>query len=260
MRPLPIPAEQGRLQRGLLLRILGSLNVASKEWVIRQYDHEVQGGSVIKPLVGAANDGPSDAAVVRPVLGSRRGIVIACGMNPHYGDFDTYWMAASAIDEALRNCVAVGADPSRIAILDNFCWGNTDRPETLGSLVRAALACQDLAVALGTPFISGKDSLNNEFRPRDAQQPIAIPPSLLISALGQVDDVGRLRDDGPQAAPQLSLPGRRDQERIGWVAFRLGAIAFGWEGAASGCPRGRRRPLRRFIGRSRAAWCGPATT
>ncbi len=174
-----------------LLAILGSLNVASKEWVIRQYDHEVQGGSVIKPLVGAANDGPGDAAVLRPVLDSQRGVVISCGMNPCYGDFDTYAMAASAIDEAVRNCVAVGADPARIAILDNFCWGNTDRPETLGSLVRAALACYDVATVLKTPFISGKDSLNNEFRPEGAEEPIAIPPSLLISALGQVDDVRR---------------------------------------------------------------------
>ena len=146
-----------------LLAILGSLNVASKEWVIRQYDHEVQGGSVIKPLVGVTNDGPGDASVLRPVLDSYRGLVIACGMNPCYGDLDPYHMAASAIDEAIRNCVAVGADPERIAILDNFCWGYTDRPETLGSLVRAALACHDMAVALGTPFISGKDSLNNEF-------------------------------------------------------------------------------------------------
>jgi len=137
------------------------------------------------------NDGPSDAAVLRPVLDSRRGIVIACGMNPYYGDIDPYWMAASAIDEVVRNCVAVGADPSRIAILDNFCWGNCDRPETLGSLVRAALACYDMATVLGTPFISGKDSLNNEFRPQGASEPIAIPPSLLISAIGQVDDVSR---------------------------------------------------------------------
>jgi len=174
-----------------LLRILGSLNVASKQWVIRQYDHEVQGGSVIKPLVGAENDGPGDAAVLRPVLDSQRGIVVACGMNPCYGDLDTYWMAASAIDEAVRNCVAVGADPSRIALLDNFCWGNTDRSETLGSLVRAALACHDVAVVLGTPFISGKDSLNNEFRPEGSDQTISVPSSLLISALGQVDDVRR---------------------------------------------------------------------
>lgn len=174
-----------------VLKVLGSLNVCSKEWVIRQYDHEVQGGSVIKPLVGQTNDGPGDAAVVRPVLTSRRGIVVSCGMNPCYGEFDTYWMAASAIDEAVRNCVAVGADPSRIAILDNFCWGTTDRPETLGSLVRAALACYDIATELGTPFVSGKDSLNNEFRPLGAKEPISIPPSLLISALGQVDDVRR---------------------------------------------------------------------
>ncbi len=189
------PAIEQRLGRRdftrTVLKILGSLNVCSKEWVIRQYDHEVQGGSVLKPLVGLANDGPSDAAVLRPVLSSRRGIIVACGMNPCYADFDTYWMAASAIDEAVRNCVAVGADPNRIAILDNFCWGTTDRPETLGSLVRAALACHDVATALGTPFISGKDSLNNEFRPLGASEPIAIPPSLLISALGRVDDVSR---------------------------------------------------------------------
>ncbi|MEX0978763.1 MAG: AIR synthase related protein, partial [Pirellulales bacterium] len=181
---LHIPAEAGANLTETLIRILGSPNVCSKHWVIRQYDHEVQGGSVVKPLVGIANDGPSDAAVLRPVLASRRGIVVACGMNPRYGDFDTYHMAASAVDEAIRNCVAVGADPARIAILDNFCWGNTDRPQTLGSLVRAALACHDLAVALGTPFISGKDSLNNEFRYQDPSgrtSSISIPPSLLIS-------------------------------------------------------------------------------
>ena len=178
--------------KATLAKILGSLNVASKEWVIRQYDHEVQAGSVIKPLVGVANDGPGDAAVVRPLLTSYRGLAISCGMNPHFGDHDPYHMAASAIDEAVRNCVAVGADPSRIAILDNFCWGYTDRPETLGSLVRASLACQELAVTLGTPFISGKDSLNNEFSYEDSdgqRHTIAIPPTLLISAMGIVADV-----------------------------------------------------------------------
>jgi len=175
-----------------LKQILGSLNVASKHWIIRQYDHEVQGGSVIKPLVGIQNDGPGDAAVVRPVLDSRRGLAISCGMNPHYGELDTYHMAASAIDEALRNCVAVGADPSMIAVLDNFCWGYTDRPETLGSLVRAAIACQDVSIAMQTPFISGKDSLHNEFSYTDSngnRQTISIPATLLISAMGQVPDV-----------------------------------------------------------------------
>lgn len=177
-----------------LLKILRSLNVASKEWIIRQYDHEVQAGSVVKPLVGASHDGPSDAAVVRPKLDGTRGLIVGNGMNPRYGDLDPYWMAASAIDEAVRNCVAVGADPGRIAILDNFCWGNTERAEVLGSLVRAALGCHDVAVAYGTPFISGKDSLNNEFSYVDAdgaQRTVAIPASLLISALGQMKDVER---------------------------------------------------------------------
>lgn len=175
-----------------LKAILSSWNVCSKEWVVRQYDHEVQSGSVVKPFVGVDEDGPSDAAVVRPDLNSRRGLVISCGMNPRYGDLDSYWMAAAAIDEAVRNSVAVGADPSRIAILDNFCWGNTERPETLGSLVRAALACRDVAIAYGTPFISGKDSLNNEFSYTDAggnRQTVAIPQSLLISALGQIEEI-----------------------------------------------------------------------
>ncbi len=191
---IQLPTMNADDHRAALLAIMGSLNVASKQWVIRQYDHEVQGGSVVKPLVGPLCDGPGDAAVIRPRMHSRRGLVISCGMNPHYGDFDTYHMATSAIDEAMRNAVAVGADPSKIAILDNFCWGYTDRAETLGSLVRAAIACQDMAVALGTPFVSGKDSLNNEFSYFDdggAKQTISIPPSLLISALGQIDDIGK---------------------------------------------------------------------
>jgi phosphoribosylformylglycinamidine synthase II len=189
---MTLPAEVNYTET--LLKILAAPNVASKEWIIRQYDHEVQGGSVVKPLVGVERDGPSDAAVLRPVLDSRRGVVIACGMNPRYGDLDPYRMAASAIDEAVRNCVAVGADPSQIAILDNFCWGDCEKPETLGSLVRAALACHDVSLALGTPFISGKDSLNNEFSyndPSGKRQTIAIPATLLISAMGQIADVSK---------------------------------------------------------------------
>jgi phosphoribosylformylglycinamidine synthase len=172
-----------------LLRILSSYNVSSKEWIIRQYDHEVQGGSVVKPLVGVHDDGPGDAAVVMPVLGSWTGLAVGCGINPRYGDLDPYWMAAAAVDEAVRNVVAVGADPARVALLDNFCWGNTDRPEVLGSLVRAAEACRDAALAYTMPFISGKDSLNNEYR--TGGRLISIPPTLLISALGLVPDVRR---------------------------------------------------------------------
>jgi phosphoribosylformylglycinamidine synthase len=170
-----------------LLAILRDPTVASKEWIIRQYDHEVQGASVIKPLVGLHDDGPSDASVIAPVLGSMKGLAVGCGMYPRYGDLDPYGMAAAAIDEAVRNVVAVGADPARVAILDNFCWGNTDRPEVLGSLVLAAQACHDVALAYRMPFISGKDSLKNEFHAPGHH--IVIPPTLLISALGQVQDV-----------------------------------------------------------------------
>ncbi|HEX3149373.1 MAG TPA: phosphoribosylformylglycinamidine synthase subunit PurL [Gemmataceae bacterium] len=180
-------SECSATPQAALLQILASYTVASKEWVIRQYDHEVQGGSVIKPLTGVKDDGPSDAAVVNPVLGSWKGLAIANGINPRYGDLDPYWMAAAAIDEAVRNAVAVGADPKRTAILDNFCWGNTSDPAVLGSLVRAAEACRDVALAFGAPFVSGKDSLNNEYRSADRR--ISIPGTLLISAMGLVHDV-----------------------------------------------------------------------
>ncbi len=170
-----------------LKKILSSWNVCSKEWIIRQYDHEVQGGSVVKPLTGAANDGPSDAAVFRPVLDHYRGIALANGMNPRYSDLSPYDMAANAIDEAVRNVLAVGGDPERTAILDNFSWGRPDDPENLGALVLAARACRDAARAYGTPFISGKDSLNNEYRAGGRR--IVIPHSLLISAISIVEDV-----------------------------------------------------------------------
>lgn len=172
-----------------LLRILASWNVCSKEWVIRQYDHEVQGGSVLKPLTGVNNDGPSDAAIVRPILDSDMGIIVANGINPKYGDIDPYWMAAAAIDEALRQVVAVGGSLRRVALLDNFCWGNPDKPDRLGGLVRAAQACYDVALGYETPFISGKDSLYNEFETE--RENICIPPTLLISAVAVMDNVER---------------------------------------------------------------------
>ena len=186
-RPMRLP-ERSDLT-GDLVALLSHWDVCSKEWIIRQYDHEVQGRTAIKPLVGINDDGPGDAAVIVPVRGSVRGLAVGCGVNPRYGRFDPYAMAGCVIDEAIRNCVAVGADPARIALLDNFCWGNTERPETLGTLVLAAEACRDVALAYGTPFISGKDSLNNEFT-REGQS-LAIPPTLLISALGQINDIRR---------------------------------------------------------------------
>jgi len=170
-----------------LKKILGSWNTCSKEWVIRQYDHEVQGGSVLKPLVGLHNDGPGDATVFRPVLSSNMGAIVSNGINTRYGDIDPYWMAASAIDEALRQIISVGGNLKKVALLDNFCWGSPNRPEMLGALIRAAQACHDMALAFGVPFISGKDSLNNEFEYEGKK--ISIPHTLLISAIGVTDNV-----------------------------------------------------------------------
>ncbi len=208
-RPAP-PRDLGAALHGLL----SHPNIASKHWIIRQYDHEVQGGSTIKPLVGPGQDGPSDAAVIRPKLSSRRGVAIGSGLATSIGeaatadgtasDGDSYWMTLAAIDEVVRNLVCVGADPRRIAILDNFCWPSCDDPTRLATLVRAAEACYDGALAYGTPFVSGKDSLNNQFTTDDGKV-IAIPPTLLISGLGIVPDVARCRTMDAKAVGNLLL-------------------------------------------------------
>jgi phosphoribosylformylglycinamidine synthase len=173
--------------RQQLLRLLAHPNVASKHWVVRQYDHEVQGGSVVKPLIGPLQVGPSDASVIRPKLGSDRGVAIGCGLAPQVRD--PYEMAIAAIDEAVRNVVAVGADPSKVAILDNFCWPSVDSEQSMGDLVRTCEACRDAALAYGIPFISGKDSLHNQFTNSETGEVIRIPNTLLISAIAVLDDV-----------------------------------------------------------------------
>jgi len=204
-----------------LLRILSSYNVASKEWVIRQYDHEVQGGSVVKPLTGVNNDGPGDAAVIQPKLDSDRGLAISCGMNPLYGDIDPYWMALAGIDEAIRNLICVGGRADRIALLDNFCWGDCTKPQTLGPLVRAAQACYDGAMAFEAPFISGKDSLNNEFTCEDGTQ-ISIPSTLLISAISIVDDINRcVTMDAKRASNLLFIVGETKNELGGSHYYKI---------------------------------------
>ena len=204
-----------------LLQILSSYNIASKEWVIHQYDHEVQGSSVVKPLTGVKNDGPSDAAVIKPKFESDRGLAISCGMNPLYGDIDPYWMALAGIDEAVRNLICVGGRADRIALLDNFCWGNCTKPETFGTLVRAAQACYDGAIAYEAPFISGKDSLNNEFSCEDGTQ-ISIPSTLLISAMSLVDDINKcVTMDVKSASNLLFIVGETKNELGGSHYYKI---------------------------------------
>ncbi|RRR65823.1 MAG: phosphoribosylformylglycinamidine synthase subunit PurL [Candidatus Viridilinea halotolerans] len=204
-----------------LLQLLAHPNITSKERIVRTYDHEVRGATVLKPLVGVAMDGPGDAAVLQPLAEMGRGLALGCGINPRYGRIDPYWMALAVVDEALRNVVAVGGDPQRTAILDNFCWGDPRQPDRMAGLVRAAAGCYDAAVAFGTPFISGKDSLNNEYRDAEGQR-VAIPPTLLISALAEVPDVRRsVSMDLKQAGNQIYLVGATRAELGGshWHAI-----------------------------------------
>ncbi len=174
-----------------LKNLLSRLNICSKEYVIRQYDHEVQGGSVVKPLTG---DGPSDAAVIRPLLDSMEGVVVANGICPRYGDIDTYHMTACAIDEAVRNHVCVGGSFDHLAGLDNFCWcdpvksdKNPDGEFKLAQLVRANMALYDYTKAYGVPCISGKDSMKNDYN--IGGRKISIPSTVLFSTIGKMDDV-----------------------------------------------------------------------
>jgi phosphoribosylformylglycinamidine synthase len=190
------PPEAPKDYAAALLAVLGRWNVCSKEYVVRQYDHEVQAGSVVKPLTGARNDGPSDAAVIRPDLTSLEGVVVSHGICPKYSRYDAYDMAACAIDEAIRNNIATGGSLDRMAVLDNFCWcdpvasgKNPDGEYKLAQLVRANKALHDYTALFGTPCISGKDSMKNDYVNGDVR--ISIPPTLLISAISRTRDVRR---------------------------------------------------------------------
>ncbi len=218
-----------------LLKLLAHPSIASKHWIIRQYDHEVQGNTVLKPLVGppaedGASRGPGDASVIEPVPGTGRGVAIGCGLQTRVGDpaigGDPYLMALAAIDECVRNLVCVGADPSRIAILDNFCWPGVKDAESLGHLVRAAIGCYDGAKAYRTPFVSGKDSLNNQFRADDGTT-IRIPPTLLITGLGIVHDIEKcVTSDAKQPGHVIVLvDGSADWHKLSHGPKTAGGVA-----------------------------------
>jgi phosphoribosylformylglycinamidine synthase len=186
----------------LLPEILSHGAVASKEWAIRRYDHEVQGATRTGPFAGSLQKGPSDAAVLKPLeTKGSRALCLSNGFNARYGEADTYNAAWSALDEAVRNAVASGADPDRLAVVDNFCWGDPLVPANIWTLLRSAKACREAALAHRTPFVSGKDSFNNEFTGPDGAR-VSVPPSLLISAMGIVPDIA--------TAPSTDLKAPRD--------------------------------------------------
>ena len=176
---------------GVIKQMLERLNISGFEFLSMQYDHEVQGGSVLKPLQGKGRVN-SDATIVCPLLNSKKGVIITQGIYPSFSDIDTYHMAACSIDTAIRNAVVVGSDLKKMALLDNFCWCSSTKSERLGQLKRAAKACYDYAVTYRTPFISGKDSMFNDFKGYDEKgKPvkISIPPTLLISTIGIIGDI-----------------------------------------------------------------------
>lgn len=174
-----------------LLKMISRPNIAGFEFISAQYDHEVQGNSTLKPLQGKGRIN-TEATVIKPLPNSDKGVIISQGLYPTYGDLDPYNMAAASIDTAVRNIVAAGADLEKIALLDNFCWCSPNDPHRLWQLKEAAKACYDFAIFFGTPFISGKDSMHNDFKGFDEKGQdikISILPTLLISSIGIVDDV-----------------------------------------------------------------------
>ena len=224
-------------EKELLVRMLSHPTVASKERIVRTYDHEVRGGTIVRPFVGPHMDGPADAAVLKPLgtWGHGRAFSLSAGINPLLGKRDCYAMAVSAVDEAFRNAVSVGADPDRIALLDNFCWGNPTFPDRLGALVRACQGCYDAAVTYNAPYISGKDSLFNEFE----GQPI--PGTLLISAIGIVPDMRRAcTSHFKQPGNCIFLLGETREELGGSLLGQL----LGWNGGDP--PSLPEEPLKRY--------------
>jgi phosphoribosylformylglycinamidine synthase len=202
----------------LLARLLARPNIASKEWWVRSYDHEVIAQTVIKPFCGVNHDAPGDAAVIAPIHGETQGAVISCGIIPRYSDLDTYAMVAACVDEAVRNAVCVGVDLDRMAGLDNFCWPDSVESEKtpdgrykLAQLVRANRALDDVCRAYQLPCISGKDSMKNDAILHGKK--ISVPPTLLFTLLGNHHDVRKaVSSDFKNSGDIIYLLGKSFQE------------------------------------------------
>jgi phosphoribosylformylglycinamidine synthase len=177
-----------------LIQMLARLNITSFEFISQQYDYIVQGNAVLNPLQGRGRIN-AETSVFRPVLSSQKGVMLSQSLNPNYSELDPYGMSAATIDTAIRNVVAAGANPEVIALLDNFCWADSNNPERLWQLKQAAKACYDFAIAYETPYISGKDSMFNDFKGFDQNgnpMAISIKPTLLISSISVVDDITKV--------------------------------------------------------------------
>lgn len=221
-----------------LLDLLAHPNICSRENVIRQYDHEVQAGSVIKPLMGPRQTAPCDAAVFKPLYEDKAALVVSNGLAPYLSEFDARLMSLCAADEAVRNAVCVGADPVSITLLDNFCWPdpvtgkrNPQAKYKLAQLVRTCQALADICLAYGTPLISGKDSMKNDFD--DGVVQLSVPPTLLVSAMGKIADADLAVSMDYKAAGdliyllsagELGLAGSQYTAMHGWTGRSLPSL------------------------------------
>ncbi|HNU90486.1 MAG TPA: AIR synthase-related protein [Spirochaetota bacterium] len=230
---IPAPSDLG----GALLDMLERLNIAGFEFISTQFDHEVQSNSTLKPLHGPGRVNAS-ASVIRPLPDSVKGVVLSQGLYPSYSEIDPYRMAACSIDTAVRNAIAAGGSLGRLALLDNFCWCDSDNPERLWQLRQAAQACYDYAVAYGTPYISGKDSMYNDFHGYDANfnpVSISVPPTLLISSIGIVADVWRCQTmDFKFEDDFIYLTGITNDETAGSEYAAMASESAGRRGALYG--------------------------
>ncbi|MDR0291272.1 MAG: phosphoribosylformylglycinamidine synthase subunit PurL [Elusimicrobium sp.] len=219
----PSAVKEQKNYNALLNKCLSNLNTCSRESVIRQYDHEVQGGTVVKPLQGITHDGPGDATVIWPTCATNdlkdyNGFALTHGLNPAIGKLDPYQMALNCIDEVFRNLVCAGADINKVAVLDNFCWGSPENPKLMGELVLCARGCYDGAITYGAPFISGKDSFYNQSKGADGKD-VAIPSTILISAVAPVYDVRKaVTMDFKEAGSSIYIVGVTKDEMGGSVA------------------------------------------
>jgi len=224
----PQPSPKGRRKSEVYTKILedllGEKNISGFSFISEQYDHEVQGSSVLKPLSGRGRIN-TDAQVFRPVLNSNKGVVVSSSAYPSYGDISAYHMAACAIDTSIRNIICAGGTLSHLAILDNFCWCSSNDPMRLAQLVDAVKACYNYAIGYGTPFISGKDSMFNDFKGYDENgNPVAIsiPPTLLISVIGVMKDLYKtVSPEFKNTGDVIYLLGETNDELGGGEYFKM---------------------------------------
>lgn len=206
-----------------LKTIFGDFAIVSREPIIREYDHEVQGNTVLKPLAGASADAPQDASVI-DIDNSDKLMSLALAILPEWGKTDPFAMGTGTVDETVRQLVLAGTNPEKIALLDNFCMGNPECPTELGRIVECAKGIREAALAYGAPYVSGKDSFYNYFETEDG--PVNIPVTFLCSGFGVVEDAAHVHGSSLRRNNSvIFLVGNTEDEMGGSVYARVRGVA-----------------------------------